>query len=613
METFHYKKFKDSTPDETLFHIQSILHKIGLSTIHEWIENEYEGCYSNRVSIYPTQLGTNGKGTDRIFALTSGYAELMERIQNNILYIGELSPEDKAYKGFVHFPDQALVSFEKIINEKNIFMDHLFKNLNCTSMQEKINVLKSFANIKNGTDTESLCIPFVNLEKQRIEYLPQDILFAIHGSNGMSAGNTMEEALVQGLAEIFERYVNRKISLEHICPPSVPRDYLKEIPSLNALICQIEEDSKYRVVVKDCSLGKGFPVVAIVIVNQQTGTFGVKFASHPSFSVALERTLTEAFQGKKLEHFTAANSIGDEKQVAHRDNILNMMKIGNGVFPKEFLTGTPDYAFSPFDRMRGKSNADMLKNMLSLIEAEGYQVLIHDSTYLGFHSYFTVVPGMSEMYPIDWLRVREQQTYAKLVDSLSHLHSLNEGELERVVRYISFKENSMLENQIAWMSGRPLTNRFPGEHCATSLLKAMCLYQLEKFQDAVSEFRRVLTFYEKNGKEAEKVYYRCIYHFMYYRALGNSPEVCSAIVKELFDKKTAEQIIDLLYNPKETISHVYPAMTCFDCGNCGMAEQGCCQYPEVSKVIRKIKDVLAENIPDQQKLLEKLNKYRDFR
>lgn len=607
METFQYKKFKDSAPDETLYHIQSILHKIGLLTIHEWIENEYEGCYSNRVSIYPTQLGTNGKGTDRIFALTSGYAELMERIQNNILYIGELDSEDKAFKGFIQFPDQILLSFEKIIDEKNIFMENLFEHLNCTNMQEKKNVLRRFANIKNGTDTESFCIPFVNLKKQKLEYLPLDMLFAVHGSNGMSAGNTMEEALVQGIAEIFERYVNRKISIEHICPPSVPREYLKVIPSLNALIEKIEQDSKYRVVVKDCSLGKGFPVVAIVIINQQTGTFGVKFASHPSFSVALERTLTEAFQGKRLEQFTAANTIGNEKQVAHRDNILNMMKIGNGVFPKEFLSGTPDYEFSSFDQNREKSNAEMLKNMLNLIEAEGYQVLIHDSSYLGFHSYFTVIPGMSEMYPIDWLRIREQQTYAKLVDSLSHLHSLNEEELERVVRYISFKENSMLENQIAWMSGRPFTNRFPGKDCATILLKALCLYQLEKYQEAVSEFSRVVSYFEQNGKESEKIFYRCCYHFMYYRALGTSAEVCSALVKELFDENMSVKVIDLLYHPKETISRFYPTMNCFDCEHCGMAEQGCCQYPEISKVIRKIKSALAEHIPDQKQLLEKLN------
>lgn len=613
METFHYKKYKDNTPEETLFHIQSILHKMGLSTIHEWVESEYEGCYSNRVSIYPTQLGTNGKGTDRIFALTSGYAELLERIQNSILYIGELSPEDKAYKGFVHFPDQVLVSFDKIIEEKNIFMEHLFESLECSTIQEKKNVLTSFANIKSGTDTESLCLPFVNPGKQRIEYLPQDILYSIHGSNGMSAGNTMEEALVQGIAEIFERYVNRKIALEHICPPSVPKEYLKEIPSLNTLICQIEKDSKYKVIVKDCSLGKGFPVAAIVIIDQQAGTFGVKFASHPSFSVALERTLTEAFQGKRLENFTAANTIGSEKQIAHRDNILNMMKIGNGVYPKEFLSGTPDYEFSPFDQKSGKSNAEMLKQMLSLIEAEGYQVLIHDSSYLGFHSYFTIVPGMSEMYPIDWLRIREQQTYTKLVDSLSHLHSLKEDELERIVRYIGFKEISMLENQIAWVSGRPFTNRFPGNVCATSLLKAVCLYQLEQYQEAASEFREVLSYFEQNGKEEEQVFYRCCYHFMYYRAIGTSAEECSALVNELFDENTAEKIGHLLYSAKGVISRFYPTMTCFDCAHCGMEKQGCCQYPEVSKVIRKIKDVLSENIPDQQGLLETLNKYNHFR
>ena len=244
----------------------------------------------------------------------------MERIQNNILYIGEMSEEDKQYGGFIHFPDQKLVSFEKIMNENSDFMERIFQALDCVKREDKIAVLRDFANMKNGTETECLCIPFVDVFNNRVVFLPQDVLFCIHGSNGMSAGNTMEEALVQGLAEVFERYANRKIALEHICPPSVPRSFLQQIPVLSNIINEIEKNGEYEVIVKDCSLGRGFPVVAIIIADKKNGTFGVKFASHPSFQVALERTLTEALQGKKLKQFTASNSIGFEKQIQHRES-----------------------------------------------------------------------------------------------------------------------------------------------------------------------------------------------------------------------------------------------------------------------------------------------------
>ena len=100
------------------------------------------------MTIHSTQLGTNGKGTDRNYALTSGYAELMERIQNNILYIGEMSEEDKQYGGFIHFPDQKLVSFEKIMIEHSDFMERIFQALDCVKREDKIAVLRDFANMK---------------------------------------------------------------------------------------------------------------------------------------------------------------------------------------------------------------------------------------------------------------------------------------------------------------------------------------------------------------------------------------------------------------------------------------------------------------------------------
>ncbi len=602
MEKMEYRKYKDNKPEDTLFRIQSILHDLGISTTYEWVENEYEGCYSNRVTIHPTPLGTNGKGTDRSYALTSGYAELMERIQNNILYIGEMSEEDKQYGGFTHFPDQKLVPFEEIINEHSDFMEGIFQALGCTTDDDRIDILRNFANMKNGTERECLCIPFVDVFNNRVVSLPQDLLFCIHGSNGMSAGNTMEEALVQGLAEVFERYVNRKIALEHICPPSVPRSFLNQIPVLSHIISEIEKNGEYEVIVKDCSLGRGFPVVAIIIVDKKNGTFGVKFASHPSFQVALERTLTEAFQGKKLKQFAASNSIGAEKQIQHRDNLLNMMKIGNGIYPKELLIGEPDYSFQLFDLKGETSNGSMLKRMLDLVQKEGFQVFIHDSSYLGFPSYFTIVPGMSEMYPIDWTRVREQQTYVRFVQSLNHLHRLTNEEAKRVVRYISFKENSVLENQITWLSGHPFNGNFVGGDAATALLKVCCLYQLEDYAKASAAMTPIVDYYDKNNLEG-KEFFRCGNFYLYYRAMGISKQETEELISTLFETEVASKVFYIFSDPKTILSRMYPANDCYHCENCEMEQLKMCQYRQISEVVRKIKDGLKKNIPDQESLL----------
>ena len=54
-------------------------------------------------------------------------------------------------------------------------------------------------------------MPYVRQSDQETVYIPQSIIANLYVSNGMSAGNTKNEARVQGLSEVFERYV--KIAL----------------------------------------------------------------------------------------------------------------------------------------------------------------------------------------------------------------------------------------------------------------------------------------------------------------------------------------------------------------------------------------------------------------
>ena len=80
----NYSKHKDRSPQDTVFEIQRILNEAGLFTTVQWTKSPYSGVSSNRVTLYPTELGTNGKGTDRLYASASGYAELMERIISSL-------------------------------------------------------------------------------------------------------------------------------------------------------------------------------------------------------------------------------------------------------------------------------------------------------------------------------------------------------------------------------------------------------------------------------------------------------------------------------------------------------------------------------------------------
>lgn len=69
----------------------------------------------------------------------------------------------------------------------------------------------------------------------------------------MSAGNTLAEAQVQCLSEIFERAVKREILEDEIALPDVPQDVLAKYPGILAGIQGLEAQG-FPVLVKDASL-----------------------------------------------------------------------------------------------------------------------------------------------------------------------------------------------------------------------------------------------------------------------------------------------------------------------------------------------------------------------
>ncbi|MBF8984390.1 YcaO-like family protein [Lutibacter sp. B2] len=84
-------------------------------------------------------------------------------------------------------------------------------------------------------------------------------------------------------------------------PPTIPKSYLEDFPKINNMIKQIDSNGNYEVIVKDCSLNKGYPVVCVLYINKDDQTYFIKFGAHPIFEIAVERTLTELFQGQNIK------------------------------------------------------------------------------------------------------------------------------------------------------------------------------------------------------------------------------------------------------------------------------------------------------------------------
>lgn len=127
----------------------------------------------------------------------------------------------------------------------------------------------------------------------------------------MCAGNSPEEALVQGLSEIIERVVQRRIFTEKPALPDVPEEYIQQFPYVYEIIQKLKEQEKegYYYFIKDCSFGGQYPVAALIVYEKNTGKYGIKLGCHPDFGVAIERTLTEATQGQDLAEYSKRSSV----------------------------------------------------------------------------------------------------------------------------------------------------------------------------------------------------------------------------------------------------------------------------------------------------------------
>ncbi|MBQ9000573.1 MAG: YcaO-like family protein [Eggerthellaceae bacterium] len=384
-----YSKHKDRDPRGTVDGIVEMLEQIGLDTEMRWTSHPFEGLCSNRVTIAGTNVGTNGKGTSEQYCLASGYAEFMERLQNNILGSTALSgAEIFERRGFLAAPDERHATPAEIEARHEPVLEEWLATFGVKTREERVALLEGLPFLDYACGDGTLAeLPFAASDAKdggapRVVWLPAALVYRTCGSNGMAAGNTLEEALVQGLSEIFERYAEAQVLRGKAVPPRVPDEVL-EATGLMPTIARIEDGGRYEVRVHDASLGRGYPVIMTTIVDRIRSSIGVKFGAHPSLSVAVERTLTEAFQGRNVDGGTSTNRLASLAESANPRNISNLYINNLGVFPATAFCRESTWDFAPWPSWRGKTNAQMLSHMLEVLRRDGHHMLVRDASHLG--------------------------------------------------------------------------------------------------------------------------------------------------------------------------------------------------------------------------------------
>ena len=433
-----HKQYKNRKPEETIAIIQGLLeNKLGINT-YERLFQEKNGLFhscrillDNGSWLRTVNIGTNGKGMTEAYSKASAYGELMERIQNYALlrfadfathtYLGKHKEDFPFYYEQIVEKDLVLpfrYTPDEIVSADNIYLkqavDHYLFSANNARIYEKTK------------DLEHYYIPYYDINSNDVVSLPYDIMYNSISTNGMCAGNTPKEALIEGLSEILERYVIRKIYFDNLTLPVIPRELFKGNEILNR-IQELEGHEGYIIKIVDCSLGVGIPAVGAIILTTDGEQYQFHMGVDPSPITALERSLTELFQGRNSVKFKMfdkelqtkllkESSVKEEEM--HKTNSAS-----TGAYPISLFYDEPSYQFSGFDNDFGRSDDTDLKLLTSLIERLGFKIYVRDNSFLGFPAYSIYIPGMSEIHNTNSLRYFEA-TYGKYENLFIKAHQV---------------------------------------------------------------------------------------------------------------------------------------------------------------------------------------------
>ena len=427
---------KDAALEESIEKFQQKLTALGFNIEEASWLNPVPNVWSVHIRDKDCpQCFSNGKGASKKAALASALGEYFERLSTNYFWTDFYLGQDIANGDFVHYPNEKWFPIEdEALLPQGILDDRLFDHFDPNQeLTPELLVDLQSGNYERGI----VALPYVRQSDQQTVYIPQSIISNLYVSNGMSAGNSQFEARVQGLSEVFERYVKNKIIAEAISLPLIPQEVMARYPSIQAAIDKLEQEG-FPILAYDASLGGKYPVICVILLNPTNGTCFASFGAHPKFQVALERTVTELLQGrslKDLDVFSPPSFNNDD--VAEHANLETHFIDSSGLISWDLFKDTPDYEFADWN-FSGKDTHEEYDNLMAIFRAEKKDVYIMDYNHLGVYACRIIVPGMSDIYPaddliyansnmgMDWREIlldlphfhHDPETYQELLDEL---------------------------------------------------------------------------------------------------------------------------------------------------------------------------------------------------
>lgn len=545
---------KDRKAEETIRIIDEILSKNDIKYNLTSQVNNCDSIFSVRVEIdNGLGIAANGKGITYELALASGLAELMERLQSR--------NSMKFWYSTKYYPKTAFECEWKSVDLlegviKETFAKFVGGNLYCYRM-----------NYLNEVTKEKTAMPnrLVNL---------------LCGSNGLCAGNSREEAIVQGVSEVFERHIRKCISKNHLKCPFIKKSEIQKYKIKEKLIYIEKQGLEWEVL--DCTDEGKYPVIGLMVLDRSMSRCALVLGADVDFEIALERCITELLQGRSIENLRYALKRIDfinacekemfwsiEEQSDYYDFIDNYISnSGNNPFYL-FLKDENSAVSIPRVFRTVDSNKQAYFYILEILEKNKLELYVGDFSYLGFPTYRVFIPELSIIFEIN---NKSYRFVDNLYDNMKKITSLDFLDIDEKEELLS----ALVDLSTSYVYRRsPFSDilfRFCGDKdfdfnfLYLDFVIALLYMSKQEYKNAFVYYKRFVKEHNIFRENSQNELLKVIYVYLNELSCDKNLEEIYTKYRFLFNNKTNQYVyesfkrnrcLDMVYWPK-----------CPDCRNC---------------------------------------------
>jgi ribosomal protein S12 methylthiotransferase accessory factor len=573
----HHETFitgKDAALETSIATMQHKLAQLGFHLEERSWLNPVDGIWSVHVRDRDCPLlFTNGKGATKLAALASALGEFFERLSCNYFWTHYYLGDDIASRDFVHYPRER---WFPLPDDDRWPVQLLTPELQSFYNPEGEIPADALIDLNSGNTQRGICaLPYTRQRDGQSIWFPVNIIGNLYVSNGMSAGNTPAEARTQALSEIFERHIKFRVIAEGLCLPEVPEDVIARYPQIAAGIAALRA-AGFGILVKDASLGGQFPVMNVTLLNPADQGCYASFGAHPRFDVALERALTELLQGRALDALGGFPPPGfDLEEVASAPNLEIHFVDSSGILHWNYLGDTPDFDFCDwnFSTPQAETGHDCTW-LMERIHAMGHDIYVADFEQLGVYACRILVPGMSEIYPVDDLAWENNSIGNSLREPILRLQELDDDECADLLDALN---ESSIDDQrpVAALIGLAADVGTLWEDCRVGELKTLLALACGDEEGIREGLEWVLHFEQINS--GRRNVYRCIDALIHLDDAERT-DACGDALRQLFGANVVEQAEAMLEGEQRFFAIAAP----------GAGLKGCAMHQRLLEAYEKV-------------------------